>query len=88
VGELEAVHTFEFGSMHCFSPDAPQWIAEEALYASDTCVEDYYTRSHVKNRGMHDSMKVSMGLFGHSKLTTKHKAKPPSLVLCSSMSHI
>jgi hypothetical protein len=58
MGEIEAVHTFQFESMHYFSPDDSKWVAEEALYASDTCVEDCYTRSHVKNRGMFCALSI------------------------------
>jgi hypothetical protein len=37
--------------LHIFSDEDSKWIAEEVLYASDTCVEDYYTRFHAKNKG-------------------------------------
>jgi hypothetical protein len=51
VGELEAVHEFEFEGMYPFSPDDSTWVAKEELYASETCTEDFYTRGHIKNRG-------------------------------------
>ncbi|KAH4006322.1 hypothetical protein HBI56_024010 [Parastagonospora nodorum] len=50
-GEVKPVHKYDFLSMHYFSPEDSKWIAEEALYASDTCTEDYFTRSHPKNKG-------------------------------------
>jgi hypothetical protein len=50
-GELDSVHTITFESMHEFDPAVTSWIADETLFTSDTCVDDYYTRSHVKNRG-------------------------------------
>jgi hypothetical protein len=37
--------------MHPFHAKWPSWIAEHKLYVSDTCTEDFYKRSHVKNRG-------------------------------------
>ncbi|KAF1911303.1 hypothetical protein BDU57DRAFT_507169 [Ampelomyces quisqualis] len=49
-GEIETVHTFQFNSMHFFDPENPEWIVEEALFASDTCVEDYYALTHPKNK--------------------------------------
>jgi hypothetical protein len=51
MGELQVAHDFEFEGMYPFSPDDLRWVAEEELYASETCVDDYYTRGHIKNRG-------------------------------------
>ncbi|KAF2025869.1 hypothetical protein EK21DRAFT_103649 [Setomelanomma holmii] len=64
-GELEPMHTITFESMHQFSPDDSRWIAREELYASDTCNEDYFTRSHKKNIG-----KTSK--FGHVEFDVTH----------------
>jgi hypothetical protein len=50
-GELSPVHLFSFKTLHHFSPDCTKWVAEEQLYASDTCTDDFYTRFHVKNKG-------------------------------------
>jgi hypothetical protein len=68
MGEVEAVHTFEFDSMHYFSPEWSKWIAVEALFASDTCVDDYYTRGHVKNRGTLVALEASKLLFERTEL--------------------
>jgi hypothetical protein len=47
--------------MYCFEPcDEPggaTWSADEELYASDTCIEDFYTRHHPKNRGTANPLK-------------------------------
>ena len=37
--------------MHGFSPYEPEWIAEEELYVSDTCTEDFFAYFHKKNKG-------------------------------------
>jgi hypothetical protein len=50
-GELKAIHEYEFVSEYPFSPDDSKWIAEEELFVSDTCVEDFFARSHKKSRG-------------------------------------
>jgi hypothetical protein len=41
--------------MHFFEPENPRWIVEEALFASDTCVEDFYALTHAKNKGVFPS---------------------------------
>lgn len=51
--------------MHYFSPDDTKWIAEEELYALDTCTEDYFKRDHPKNKGL-------TSMFGVVKFNVTH----------------
>ncbi|KAF2853307.1 hypothetical protein T440DRAFT_549037 [Plenodomus tracheiphilus IPT5] len=51
-GDFNSVHECEWPSMHIFTPgNTRQWLAEHVLFASDSCTEDYFKRSHPNNRG-------------------------------------
>ncbi|KAH7396896.1 hypothetical protein DE146DRAFT_57787 [Phaeosphaeria sp. MPI-PUGE-AT-0046c] len=51
VGEIRGEHVVEWNVMHPFGADEDEWIVVERLFGSDTCVDDFYTRHHTKNRG-------------------------------------
>ncbi|KAF2178399.1 hypothetical protein K469DRAFT_731829 [Zopfia rhizophila CBS 207.26] len=48
---LASTHRTTFQSIHTFPRHKKKWIAKEVLFASETCTEDYYERTHPKNRG-------------------------------------
>ena len=48
---LDAVHTVTFLSEHIFKPTETEWILEEQLWASETCVQDFFQLTHPNNAG-------------------------------------
>jgi hypothetical protein len=58
MGVLKPVHDIEFEGMFFFSPNDSQWLAQEKLFASEDCVEDYFTRGHKKNKGAFQTIQL------------------------------
>ncbi|KAI8935381.1 hypothetical protein NX059_007964 [Plenodomus lindquistii] len=50
-GELESQHHDEFAHVFCLDPYQKTWNTTLYIYGSDSCTEDFYTKSHPKNRG-------------------------------------
>ena len=48
---LDAVHTVTFLSEHVFKPNETEWILEEQLWASETCILDHFKLTHPNNAG-------------------------------------
>lgn len=60
--------------MHPFRANEDEWIVKENLFGSDSCVDDFYTRHHTKNRGRR------LHCFDTDSANHVVKVKPPNSV--------
>ncbi|XPS92354.1 hypothetical protein M3J09_001751 [Ascochyta lentis] len=49
--EMQAVHVIPFTEQHGFLQDNVDWVIRHEIYASSTCMEDFYKFDHPKNYG-------------------------------------
>ena len=66
---LDSVHTVTFESEHLFQPDQEEWIIEEQLWASETCILDFYKLDHPNNIGK--TMEIGAVEFDISNMRQK-----------------
>ncbi|KAJ8115705.1 hypothetical protein OPT61_g2702 [Boeremia exigua] len=66
---LDSLHTVTFLSEHVFQPNELEWVIEEQLWASETCVADFFKIDHPKNAGK--IMKIGAVEFDISNMRQK-----------------